>query len=116
MWRRLYCVAQQDSRSYACADHNRFHFRCRKYDSRRFPNSQNINLFLILVGDSRYEGLGLALRLLEVVRVNSLHHVRCGWCNADFKVNHQTGELLPIDKDDLCVNARGVVCCVCCVA
>ena len=55
------------------------------------------------------EGLGRALRLFKVVRVDSLHHVRCCRGDAHVKVNHQPSKLLSVDEYDLRVNPSGVV-------
>ncbi len=42
-------------------DHTRVHNRCRISDFRRYPQSQHIGQFLTVVGESKYEGLGIAL-------------------------------------------------------
>ena len=59
---RLYCLARRSRRFHAGTDHNRVHLRCRIYDCRRFPNSQNTNQFLALVGESICDLLGLLLQ------------------------------------------------------
>jgi hypothetical protein len=53
--------------------------------------------------------MDIGLRLLEVVGIYSLDHICCCRGNAYVEVDHETGKLLTVNKDDFGVDTRRIV-------
>jgi hypothetical protein len=50
-----------------------------------------------------------ASAFLEVIRIDPFDHIACCRGHAHIKVDHQTGQLLPVNQDHLGVDARRIV-------